>query len=71
MADPKWMKFFGKKVYILTDNGREWLGILSGFESPEDSEDGNFWIDVDVIKPQNFGSLTVREDEIVKISLVK
>lgn len=71
MIDKKWMNFFWKKVYILTDNNCEWFGTLSGFKSPEDSEDGYLWVDVDVISPKNFGNLTLREDKIVKISLMK
>lgn len=39
-------KFWGKNVRIIDDEGVEWKGFVRSVETPADSEDNQWWLDV-------------------------
>ena len=57
----------GKKVNILDINNKNWEGLVIGCDSPEDSEDGKWYLDVRV---NNFGILGISESEIKSIEVL-
>ena len=57
----------GKKVNILDINNKNWEGLVIGCDSPEDSEDGQWYLDVRV---NNFGILGISEPEIKSIEVL-
>lgn len=60
-------KFVGKKVNIVDINNKNWQGVAIGYDSPEDSEDGQQYLDVEV---KNFGILGIAESEIKSIEVL-
>lgn len=63
--------FLGKNVRIIDDDNMEWRGYVSGIETPEDSDDGQWWLDiVNVNKPGFETGLSISESEIKEISEV-
>ncbi len=61
--------FLGKNVRIIDDDNMEWRGYVSGIETPEDSDDGQWWLDiVNVNKPGFETGLSISESEIKEIS---
>lgn len=61
--------FLGKNVRIIDDDNIEWRGYVSGIETPEDSDDGQWWLDiVNVNKPGFETGLSISESEIKEIS---
>ena len=64
-------KFWGKNVRIIDDEGVEWKGFVRSVETPADSEDNQWWLDViNVNKPGFETGLIISESEIKKIEVV-
>ncbi|KRL96568.1 hypothetical protein [Limosilactobacillus equigenerosi] len=57
----------GKIVKIVAINGKLFVGPVEGYETPEDSEDGQWWLDVDV---DGFGLLTIAKSEIKSLEVI-
>lgn len=57
-------KFVGQKVIIIDINNKEWQGFVIGYDSSNDSEDGQQYLDVEVT---DFGILGIAESEIKSI----
>lgn len=57
-------KFVGQKVIIIDINNKEWQGFVIGYDSSNDSEDGQQYLDVEVA---DFGILSIAESEIKSI----
>lgn len=57
----------GKKVKVFDINNKSWEGLAIGCDSPEDSEDGKWYLD---IKIDNFGVLGISESEIKSIEVI-
>lgn len=62
-------KYFGKKVKIIDADNNIWIGKVISYESPEDSENGKWWLDLMIENISDFGELTISEDEITSIEL--
>jgi hypothetical protein len=63
--------FLGKNVRIIDDDNMEWRGYVRSIETPEDSDDGQWWLDiVNVNKPGFKTGLSISEHEIKEISEV-
>lgn len=61
--------FLGKNVRIIDDDNMEWRGYVRSIETPEDSDDGQWWLDiVNVNKPGFKTGLSISEHEIKEIS---
>ena len=61
--------FLGKNVRIIDDDNMEWRGYVRSIENPEDSDDGQWWLDiVNVNKPGFKTGLSISEHEIKEIS---
>ena len=61
--------FLGKNVRIIDDDNMEWRGYVRSIETPEDSDDGQWWLDiVNVNKPGFKTRLSISEHEIKEIS---
>lgn len=64
-------KYLGKNVRIIDIEDVEWTGDVSSIETPYDSDDGKWWLDVvNVNKPGFETGLSISEDEIKEISEV-
>ncbi|GEM_PF-3034185 len=64
-------KYLGKNVRIIDIEDVEWTGYVSSIETPYDSDDGKWWLDVvNVNKPGFETGLSISEDEIKEISEV-
>ena len=64
-------KFWGKNVRIIDDEGVEWEGFVRSVETPADSEDNQWWLDVvNVNKPGFETGRIISESEIKKIEVV-
>lgn len=61
------LSFIGKTVKIIDVDNKRFVGQAVTYDDPENSEDGNWWLDVDVPK---FGMLTISEPEIKSIEIV-
>ena len=44
-------KFWGRDVEIVDIDDRKWIGYVAGIESPADSDDNQWWLDVEVPDP--------------------
>lgn len=64
------LDYFGKDVIITDINAKKWKGFVSGYEAPGDTEDGKWWLDIDVENIKNFGTLNICEDQIKKIEIL-
>lgn len=62
-------QYFGKKLEITDIDDILWIGKAVSYESPEDSEDGYWWIDIIVENKKDFGELTISEEEIKSINV--
>ena len=61
--------FLGKNVRIIDDDNMEWRGYVRSIETQEDSDDGQWWLDiVNVNKPGFKTGLSISEHEIKEIS---
>ena len=61
--------FLGKTVRIIDDDNMEWRGYVRSIETPEDSDDGQWWLDiVNVNKPGFKTGLSISAHEIKEIS---
>ncbi len=63
-------KYFGKNVRITDADGVVWVGQVVSCESPADSEDDQWWLDVDVQNKGDFGELTIPEGDIKSIEII-
>lgn len=64
-------KYLGKNVRIIDIEDVEWTVDVSSIETPYDSDDGKWWLDVvNVNKPGFETGLSISEDEIKEISEV-
>jgi hypothetical protein len=60
--------YFGKKVKIVDIDNVVWIGNVVSCESPEDSEDGRWWLDIAVENKEDFGELSISDREIKSIN---
>lgn len=67
MVNLKLKDVVGRKVKIVDINNKIWKGLAIGSDSPEDSEDGQWYLDVRV---NNFGILGISESEIKSIEVL-
>ena len=63
-------KFWGKNVEIIDIDGRKWIGSVVGIESPADSDDDQWWLDVEVPDPGFETGLAISESEIKHIKII-
>lgn len=63
-------KYFGKKVNIVDIDGQIWIGTVLSYETPADSENGKWWLDVEIENRPDFGELTICEDEISSVNVI-
>ena len=63
-------KFWGKDVEIVDIDGRKWIGYVAGIESPADSDDNQWWLDVKVPNPGFETDLAISESEIKQIKII-
>lgn len=57
----------GKNIKLTDIDNRIFIGQATSLETPDDSEDGQWYLDVDVPK---FGLLNISESEIKAIEVV-
>lgn len=60
-------KLLGKKVKVVAINDRTFIGPVEGYEAPGDSEDGQWWLDIEV---PDFGALTIAKSEIKSLEVI-
>lgn len=70
MKDFDGLDYFGKKVEILDVYLKRWTGIVDGYESPEDSEDGKWYLNIEVQYLDGFRLIGIAEDEIKEIKIL-
>lgn len=64
-------KYHGKKAEIIDIDNKKWIGKVIMYDTPEDSENGKWWLDIDVENISNFGILSICEDEIKTIKEIE
>lgn len=64
------LDYFGKRVKIDDIYSHQWIGFVSGYDAPGDSDDGKWWLDIDVENVNDFRTITISEDEINKIEII-
>lgn len=60
-------QYLGHKVKIIDIDNQEFIGQVIGRDTPSDSPDGLYWLDVEV---PNFGLLGISKPEIKNIEIV-
>ena len=63
-------KFWGKNVEIIDIDGRKWIGYVVGIEYPADSDDDQWWLDVEVPDQGVETGLAISESEIKHIKII-
>lgn len=63
-------KFWGRAVEIVDIDDRKWIGYVAGIESPADSDDNQWWLDVEVPDPGFKTCLAISESEIKQIKII-
>lgn len=61
------VSLMGKKIKLVDIDDQIFIGRAISLETPEDSEDGQWWLDVEV---PGFGELTIPEPEIRSIEVL-
>ncbi|MBP2057176.1 hypothetical protein J2Z60_000338 [Lactobacillus colini] len=61
------LKLMDKKIKLIDDVGHIFIGVADGYEDPENSEDGLWYLNVDV---PDFGLLNISEPEIKSIEVL-
>lgn len=63
-------QYWGKNVKFVDTDNKVWRGYVSGIESPQDSDDGNWWLDIDVDDPKFDTGLSISKKEIKSIDVL-
>lgn len=66
-------QYLGKWIKIVAINDQVFRGFVSGVDTPEDSEDNQYWIDVvHVDNPiiKKGAEMTIAESEIKEITII-
>nr|WP_244055815.1 hypothetical protein [Ligilactobacillus pabuli] len=66
-------KYNGKRIKVIAVNNQVFHGFVSGVDTPEDSEDNQFWLDLEEVDNPMFGPddiMTIAESEIKEITII-
>ena len=73
MKEIDYWKFRGHQVKIINNDNQIFRGLVVNIDSPQDSEDNQYWLDViHVDNPiiKNGAEMTISESEIKEITII-